>query len=155
MRFSFLSSISSIASRSPWSWGISFLMSFSNSEYVIIWSRRSLIPYVIVIFTSSEAVALAPKSRVLAGSGLVIGGAPIAGSVGAISLSDCGDQFVLTRERCWGDSSFTDSSRFALCACAPPVDLLRLRQRSQAPVSHTDLWWSRPWAPLLPVHCLY
>ena len=66
-------------------------MSFSNSEYVIIWSRRSLIPYVIVIFTSSEAVALAPKSSVLAGGGAVIGGAPGTGSVGAIPLSGCGD----------------------------------------------------------------
>ena len=66
-------------------------MSFSNSEYVIIWSRRSLIPYVIAIFTSSEAVALAPKSSVLAGGGAVIGGAPGAGSVGAIPLSGCGD----------------------------------------------------------------
>ena len=61
-------------------------MSFSNSEYVIIWSRRSLIPYVVVIFTSSEAVVLAPKSSVLAGGGAVIGGAP--GSVGAIPLSE-------------------------------------------------------------------
>ena len=38
-------------------------MSLPNNEYVIIWSRRSLIPNVIVIFTRSEAVALAPKSR--------------------------------------------------------------------------------------------
>ena len=67
-------------------------MSLSKTEYVIIWSRRSLILYAIVIFTSSEAVALAPKSRVLAGRGAVIGGAPGAGSVGAIPLSGCDDQ---------------------------------------------------------------
>ena len=70
-------------------------MSLSKSEYVIIWSRRSLIPCVIVIFASREAVALAPKSRVLAGSGAVIGGALGAGSVGAIPLSGCGDQLGL------------------------------------------------------------
>ena len=96
---------------------------------MIIWSRRSLIPNVIVIFTRSEAVAVAPKSRVLAGGGAVIGGAPVAGSVGAISLSDCDDQFGFTRQRGWDDLSFTVPSGF--CACAP-VDLLRLRQRSQA-----------------------
>ena len=116
MRFSLLSSISSTASRSPWSWGISFLMSFSNSEYVIIWSRRSLIPYVIVIFTSCEAVALAPKPSVLAGGGAVIGGAPPGtGPVGAIPLSGCGDCFEPTRQRClMGDLDFTGSFRFAL-----------------------------------------
>ena len=63
-------------------------MSFSKSENVIIWSRRSLTPYVIVIFTSSEAVALVPKSSVLAGGGAVIGGAPGIGSVGAIYPSE-------------------------------------------------------------------
>ena len=89
-------------------------MSLPNNEYVIIWSRRSLIPNVIVIFTRSEAVALAPKSRVLAGSGAISGGIPVAGSVGAIPLSDCGDQFGFTRQRCWGDLSFTVSSSFAL-----------------------------------------
>ena len=72
-------------------------MSFSKRENVIIWSRRSLIPYVIVIFTSSEAVVLAPKSIVLAGGGAIIGGAPGAGSVGVIPLSGCGDCFELTR----------------------------------------------------------
>ena len=66
-------------------------MRFSKSENVIIWSRRSLIPNVIVIFTSSEAVALAPKFSVRAAGGAVIGGAPGIGSVGAIPLSDCGD----------------------------------------------------------------
>ena len=64
---------------------------------MIIWSRRSLIPYVIVIFTSREAVALAPKSRVLAGGGAVVGGAPGTGFVRAIPLSGFGDQFELTR----------------------------------------------------------
>ena len=96
-------------------------MSLSKSKYVIIWSRRTLIPpYVIVMFTNSEAVALAPKSKVLAGSGADIGGTPGARSVGAIPLSDCGDQFVITRERRWDDLSFTVSSKFALA-------LLRLR----------------------------
>ena len=51
-------------------------MSVSKSENVIIWSRPSLIPNVIVIFTSIEAVALAPKFSVLAGGGAVIGGTP-------------------------------------------------------------------------------
>ena len=32
--------------------------------YVVIWSCRSLIPNVIVIFTRSEAVALAPKPKI-------------------------------------------------------------------------------------------
>ena len=49
----------------------------------------------IVIFTSREAFALAPKSRVLAGGGAAIGGTPGAGSVGATPLSDCGDQLSL------------------------------------------------------------
>ena len=53
-------------SSSSWFWGISFLMSLSKSEYAIIWSRRSLIPCAIAIFTSRKAVALAPKSRALA-----------------------------------------------------------------------------------------
>ena len=74
-------------------------MSLSNNEYVIIWSRRSFIPNVIVIFTRSEAVALAPKSRVLAGGGAVIGGTLVAGSGGTIPLRNCGDQFGSTRER--------------------------------------------------------
>ena len=34
---------------------------------------------------------------------LSIGGTLIAGSVGAIPLSDCGDQFVCTRQRRWDD----------------------------------------------------
>ena len=89
-------------------------MSLSNNEYVIIWSRRSHIPNVIAIFTRSEAVALAPKSRVLAGSGAVIGGTPAAGSVGAIPLSDCDDQFGFTRQRRWDDLSFTVASNFVL-----------------------------------------
>ena len=114
MRFSFLSSTSSVASSSPWFWGISFLMSLPNSEYVISWARRSLIPNMIVIFTRSEAVALAPKSRILGGGGTASGGSPVAGSVGATPLSDCGDQFGFTRQRCWGDLGFTVSSSFAL-----------------------------------------
>ena len=74
-------------------------MSLSNNEYVIIWSRRSHIPNVIVIFTRSEAVALAPKSRALAGGGAVIGDTPDTGSVGGIPLSDCDEQFGFTRQR--------------------------------------------------------
>ena len=98
-------------------------MSLSNNEYVIIWSRRSLIPNVIVIFTRrSEAVALAPKSRVLAGGGAVIGGTPAAGSVGAIPLSDCDDQFGSTRQRRWDDLSFTVSSNFVLALQLAYID---------------------------------
>ena len=81
---------------------------------MIIWSRRSFIPNVIAIFTRSEAVALAPKSRVLAGGGAVIGGIPAAGFVGAIPLSDCDGQFGFTRQRRWGDLGFTVSSNFVL-----------------------------------------
>ena len=84
-------------------------------NYVIIWSRRSVIPNVIVIFTRSEAVALAPKPRVLAESGAVIGGAPVAGSAGAIPLRDCGDQLEFARQRRWkNDLGFTVSSSFVL-----------------------------------------
>ena len=70
---------------------IQLSLSLSKSDYVIIWSRRSLIPYVKVIFANREAVALAPNPSVLAGSGAAIGGAPVAGSVGAKPLSGCGE----------------------------------------------------------------
>ena len=111
-------------------------MSFSNSEYAIIWSRRSLIPYAIAIFTSSEAVALAPKSSVLAGGGAVIGGAPGIGSVGAIPLSGCGDCFELTRQRCLQRFEF---HRLIQIRAFVPLNSLGLLQRNQAPEGHTDL----------------
>ena len=38
--------------------------------------------------------------------GAVIGGTPATGSVGAIPLSACDDQFGFTRQRRWGDLSF-------------------------------------------------
>ena len=108
---------------------------------MIIWSRRSFIPNVIVIFTRSEAVALAPKPRVLAGGGAVIGGTPVAGSGGAIPLINCGGQVGSTRKRRWGDLSFTDPSNFVLALqltyidCASGAKLCEPHRSLVAPAS--------------------
>ena len=87
-------------------------------------------------FTSSEAVALAPKSSVLVGGGAVVGGAPGIGSVGAIPLSGFGDCFELTtRQRCL--QRFAPNRLIQICAFVP-INSPGLLPRNQALEGHTD-----------------